>query len=110
MARDRELRQQELAGLMLQKALKAALPRLGVDYDLTHDLASLYEQAEISALHPPESLDAVDTLTLFAVRFRYTLFEGPAAFDRIASAKLPRRLSLGHMLLSKRLSPSDTQE
>jgi hypothetical protein len=67
-----EARQQELARLLLQKAR----------YEFTHDLSILYRQAENNGLMLPASMDAVEELTVFAVQFRYLLYQEEQTFDR----------------------------
>lgn len=119
MADSRDIRQQELARLILQKArqdlvlvknvstseevadeiigfhvqqaiekaLKAVLTRLGVQYEYTHDLSVLYQQVENVGLTLPNTIEDVEELTAFAVQFRYTLYQ-EQDFDRPAGAKL----------------------
>jgi HEPN domain-containing protein len=119
MANDREIRQQELARLLLQKArqdlvlvtnvgdseavadeiigfhvqqaiekaIKAVLTRLGIQYEYTHDLSLLYQQAESAAANPPANLEMIEEFTAFAVQFRYTLYQTPN-FDREVGARL----------------------
>lgn len=123
MADTREMRQQELARLLLQKArqdlalvmsvadsdavadeivgfhiqqaiektIKAALTRLGSQYEFTHDLSILYRQAEHSELTLPVSIDAVEELTVFAVQFRYLLYQEEQGFDRSAGLTLAEK-------------------
>jgi HEPN domain-containing protein len=106
MGESRQIRQQELARLLLQKArqdlalvrkiaddetiaddilgfhiqqatekaIKAALTRLGVQYEYTHDLSLLYRQCVEAGMVPPATLDTVEALGPFAVQFRYTLY------------------------------------
>jgi HEPN domain-containing protein len=119
MAESREIRQQELARLLLQKArqdltlivqvgddetiadeilgfhtqqavekaIKAVLTRLGVQYEYTHDLSLLYQQVEDAGVDPPSSPDAVEELGPFAVQLRYALF-ADLDFDREAGVAL----------------------
>lgn len=123
MADSREIRQQELARLLLQKArqdldlvvsvagseaiadeiigfhiqqaiekaIKAALTRLGNQYEFTHDLSILYRQAENSGLTLPASIDVVEELTVFAVQFRYLLYQEEQGFDRHAGLTLAEK-------------------
>ena len=123
MADSREVRQQELARLLLkkacqdldlvknvagsasvadeivgfhiqqtiEKAIKSALTRRGSQYELTHDLSVLYRQAENNGLTLPASLDAVEELTVFAVQFRYLLYQEEQGFDRIAGLSLAEK-------------------
>lgn len=123
MADSREIRQQELARLLLQKAhqdldlvvsvagseivadeiigfhiqqaiekaIKSALTRVGVQYELTHDLSILYRQAENSGLTLPAAIDVVEELTVFAVQFRYLLYQEEQNFDRIAGLTLVKK-------------------
>lgn len=114
MTDSREIRQQELARLLLQKArqdfdlvvsvadsesvadeiigfhiqqaiekaIKSALTRLGSQYEYTHDLSILYRQAEANGLTLPVTIDAVEELTVFAVQFRYLLYQEEQGFNR----------------------------
>ncbi len=123
MADDREARQQELARLLMRKALqdlealkallpnpaiadevigfhaqqaiekgiKAALTRLGVQYNFTHDLSVLFQQVTDTGLEVPVSREAVEELTAFAVQFRYTLYEDEAGLDRPAKIQLAEK-------------------
>lgn len=123
MVDSREVRQQELARLLLQKArqdldlvvsvadsetvadeiigfhiqqaieksIKSALTRLGVQYEFTHDLSILYRQVENNGLTPPSSIDAVEELTIFAVQFRYLLYEEEQGFNRNAALTLAEK-------------------
>ena len=102
MAESREIRQQGLARLLLQKArqdlalvqnvgdnetiadeivgfhvqqtvekaIKAVLTRLGIQYEYTNDLSLLYQQVEDAGADPPATLDALEELVPFAVQFR----------------------------------------
>jgi HEPN domain-containing protein len=136
MASDREIRQQELARLLLQKAgqdlalvanvsdseavadeivgfhiqqaiekaIKAVLTRLGIQYEYTHDLALLYQQIENAQTNPPASLEEVEEFTAFAVQFRYTLYQTPS-FDRNAGAQLAKNfIEWAHALVEAPLS------
>lgn len=119
MVDDREVRQQELARLLLQKAhqdlvlvtnvsaseaiadeivgfhvqqaiekaIKAVLTRLGIQYEYTHDLSLLYEQVTQAGIIPPTRLEVVEEFTAFAVQFRYTLYQTPN-FDRDAGTQV----------------------
>ena len=119
MVESREVRQQELARLLLQKArqdltlvkkvgddetiadeilgfhvqqtiekaIKAVLTRLGIQYEYTHDLSVLYQQAGNVGVDPPATLDAVEALGPFAVQFRYVLY-ADLDFDRKADVAL----------------------
>jgi HEPN domain-containing protein len=119
MGESRQVRQQELARLLLQKArqdlalvkkvgddetiaddvlgfhvqqaiekaIKAVLTRLGVQYEYTHDLSLLYQQCVDAGTVPPATLDAVEALGPFAVQFRYTLY-ADLDFDREAGIVL----------------------
>jgi len=122
MVESREIRQQELARLLLQKArqdlalvmnvgdsegvadeivgfhvqqtiekaIKAVLTRLGIQYEYTHDLSLLYQQVENAGANPPVTLDTLEGLTAFAIQFRYTLYE-EQDFDREAGIRLAGR-------------------
>jgi HEPN domain-containing protein len=75
----------------IEKAIKSALTRLGIQYEFTHDLSILYRQAENSGLTLPASIDAVEELTVFAVQFRYLLYQEEQGFDRNAGLTLTER-------------------
>jgi HEPN domain-containing protein len=66
----------------IEKAIKSALTRLGQQYQFTHDLSILYRQAENSGLTLPFSVDAIEELTVFAVHFRYLLYQEEQGIDR----------------------------
>jgi HEPN domain-containing protein len=57
----------------IEKALKAVLTRLGIEYLYTHDLFGLRQQAEKAGAQPPDQLDIIEELADFAVQFRYLL-------------------------------------
>ena len=82
----------EIVGFHIQqtveKAIKASLTRLGIQYEFTHDLSILYRQAENSGLTLPASIDTVEELTVFAVQFRYLLYQEKQGFDRNAGLAL----------------------
>lgn len=82
----------EIAGFHVQqtieKALKAVLTRLGLEYEYTHDLSVLFQQVEAVGIDMPTGLPAVEELTAFAVQFRYALYEDDEGFDRQAGARL----------------------
>jgi HEPN domain-containing protein len=82
----------EIAGFHVQqaieKALKAVLTRLGLEYEYTHDLSVLFQQVEAVGIDMPAGLPAVEELTAFAVQFRYALYEDDEGFDRLAGAGL----------------------
>ncbi|GIK39484.1 MAG: hypothetical protein BroJett011_33170 [Chloroflexota bacterium] len=136
MADDREVRQQELARLLLQKAdqdlvlvtnisdskaiadeivgfhiqqaiekaIKAVLTRLGIQYEYTHDLSLLYQQVTQAGIIPPASLEVIDEFTAFAVQFRYTLYQTPN-FDRNAGAQLAKNfIEWAHVMVEAPLS------
>jgi HEPN domain-containing protein len=69
----------ELVGFHVQqtieKAIKAVLTGLGLQYEYTHDLSWLYQQVMDAGVAPPVPPEAVEEMTAFAVQFRYTLFE-----------------------------------
>jgi HEPN domain-containing protein len=70
----------------VEKALKAALVRAGVDFPRTHDLQELVELvAETDHPLPDELLEAV-SLTPFAVQHRYPGEEDPPGEEEIRSA------------------------
>ena len=89
---DSEVVADEIIGFHIQqaieKAIKASLTRLGIQYEFTHDLSILYRQAENSGLTLPASIDAVEELTVFAVQFRYLLYQEEQGFDRNAGLSL----------------------
>lgn len=76
----------------IEKAIKSALIRLGSQYEFTHDLSILYRQAENNGLTLPVSIDAVEELTVFAVQFRYLLYQEEQGFDRNAGLNLAEKL------------------
>ncbi len=71
----------------IEKSIKAALTRRGVEYRFTHDLSVLFSQAEDAGIAPPGSLDDIDQFTDFAVQFRYVLLQAQD-LDRTVSASL----------------------
>jgi len=75
----------------IEKALKATLTRLGIQYDFTHDLAALFEQVEEAGVKPPASLTEVEELTAFAVQFRYALYDEDEGLDRQAKTGLAEK-------------------
>jgi HEPN domain-containing protein len=75
----------------IEKAIKSALTRLGSQYEFTHDLSILYRQAEHNGLTLPASIDAVEELTVFAVQFRYLLYQEEQGFDRNAGLTLAEK-------------------
>jgi HEPN domain-containing protein len=89
---DSEAIANEIVGFHIQqaieKAIKASLTRLGIQYEFTHDLSLLYRQAANSGLTLPASIDAVEELTVFAVQFRYLLYQEEQGFDRNAGLTL----------------------
>ncbi|NJN92744.1 MAG: HEPN domain-containing protein [Anaerolineales bacterium] len=89
---DSEAVADEIVGFHIQqaieKAIKSALTRLGRQYEFTHDLSILYRQAENNGLSLPASIDAVEELTVFAVQFRYLLYQEEQGFDRSAGLTL----------------------
>jgi HEPN domain-containing protein len=89
---DSEAVADEIVGFHIQqaieKAIKSALTRVGCQYEFTHDLSILYRQAENSGLTLPASIDAVEELTVFAVQFRYLLYQEEQGFDRNAGLTL----------------------
>jgi HEPN domain-containing protein len=64
----------------VEKSLKAALARHGIEYPYSHDLDGFVELCKNNALDLPEELDGVDRLSEFGVRVRYGMTE--AALDR----------------------------
>lgn len=141
MADSREVRQQELARLLLQKArqdlalvknvgdaetvadeiigfhvqqviekaLKSVLTRLGIQYEYTHDLSLFYQQVEHAGIDLPVPLDSVEGLTVFAVQFRYTLYEEPS-FDRRAGAVLAETfVEWAHAIIEAPVKPDNEE-
>jgi HEPN domain-containing protein len=92
---DSEIVADEIIGFHIQqaieKAIKASLTRLGIQYEFTHDLSILYRQAENSGLTLPASIDAVEELIVFAVQFRYLLYQEEQSLDRTAGLALAER-------------------
>ena len=76
----------------IEKAIKSALTRLGSQYEFTHDLSILYRQAEAKGLTLPASIDEVEELTVFAVQFRYLLYQEEQGFNRNAGLILAEKL------------------
>jgi HEPN domain-containing protein len=92
---DSEVIADEIVGFHIQqaieKAIKSSLTRLGSQYEFTHDLSILYRQAEHNGLTLPASIDAVEELTIFAVQFRYLLYQEEQGFDRKAGLTLAEK-------------------
>lgn len=92
---DSEAVADEIVGFHIQqaveKAIKASLTRLGIQYEFTHDLSILYRQAENSGLTLPASIEAVEELTVFAVQFRYLLYQEEQGFDRNAGLNIAEK-------------------
>jgi HEPN domain-containing protein len=90
---DAETIADEIVGFHVQqaveKAVKAVLTRLGIQYEYTHDLSLLYQQVVDAKTEPPTTLDAVEELTPFAVQFRYTLYTD-LDFDRETGIRLAK--------------------
>lgn len=90
---DAEAIADEIVGFHVQqaveKATKAVLTRLGIQYEYTHDLSLLYQQVVDAKTEPPTTLDAVEELTPFAVQFRYTLYTD-LDFDRKTGVRLAK--------------------
>jgi HEPN domain-containing protein len=69
----------------VEKALKAWLALVGVDYPRTHDLQELLALLDERGVKVPDSFRNLDYLTDYAVLFRYTVPDQPdAALDRAA--------------------------
>lgn len=92
---DSEAVADEIVGFHIQqaieKAIKSALTRMGQQYEFTHDLSILYRQAENSGLTLPATIDIVEELTVFAVQFRYLLYQEEQGFDRSAGLSLSEK-------------------
>ncbi len=85
----------------IEKAIKAVLTCLGIQYEYTHDLSLLYQQVKNAGGNPPAALDTVEELTGFAVQFRYTLtLYEEQSFNREAGAQLAGRfIEWAHALI-----------
>jgi HEPN domain-containing protein len=91
----------------IEKSIKAALTRRGLEYRYTHDLSVLYSQAEDAGTYPPGSLDDVEQFTDFAVQFRYALFQGQD-LDRTASATLAAQfVAWAHQVVESPIQEAD---
>ncbi len=75
----------------IEKALKAILTRAGVEFEYTHDLVLLLEEAEKLGHKPPAQPDDVEELTPFAVQFRYSILSDDEPFDRQAANQLAEK-------------------
>jgi HEPN domain-containing protein len=64
----------------VEKALKAVLGRLAIDFPFTHDIALLIELCEDQDLELPGELQEADRLTPYAATVRYGLGD-PATVD-----------------------------
>lgn len=73
-----------------EKLLKAVLIHAGIQFRRTHDLAELVQLLEDHHISLPEFLANLDTLTPFAVEYRYDfLGVGEASsFDRKSAKKM----------------------
>ncbi len=74
----------------IEKAMKAVLTRLGIQYAYTHNLSLLYQQIKEAGIDPPVPVEDVEELTAFAVQFRYILYEDED-FDRKAGKILAKK-------------------
>lgn len=64
----------------VEKALKAVLAHLGVEFPFTHDIAALIELCEDQHLELPPQLQEADRLSPYAATVRYGLGD-PATVD-----------------------------
>lgn len=71
-----------------EKLLKALLSVRRVVFRHQHDLSALIEVLEHSGYKIPDGLHALESLTPFAVQFRYELVETHEHFDRQAALQL----------------------
>jgi len=75
----------------IEKALKAVLTRRGIEFEFTHDLATLFEEVEKAGYTPPAKSEDVEELTPFAVQFRYTVFSDVEPLDRKEAIELAEK-------------------
>lgn len=77
-----------------EKAIKALLIKLGVDFPYTHDLADLLTLVEQSGQQVPEDLKRVVILTDYAVESRY-----PGLTEPVTEEEYKEALSLAEDVL-----------
>lgn len=65
----------------VEKALKAVLASVGVDYPFTHNIAFLLQRCEDAGASAPPSLAQADLLTPYGVAMRYDA-RSPVTLDR----------------------------
>jgi HEPN domain-containing protein len=75
-----------------EKLLKSLLAKQNITFPRTHDLARLVELVEAAGYELPVDSDALDTLTPFAVTFRYEFDETGGALDREHTQSLIQEL------------------
>ena len=71
----------------LEKALKASLAHLGVQYRRTHDIAELLDLLHDCGRDAPPFSDGLDELNPYAVESRYGLIE-PSRLDRVTASRM----------------------
>jgi len=76
----------------VEKALKAWLAALGIDYPKIHNLDALMGILDASGHTLPEHLAGLGDLTPFATVLRYEDFCAPTAFDRDGALRAAREL------------------
>lgn len=76
----------------VEKALKAWLVALGVDYPKLHNLDALMGLLEAEGHALPVHLAGVGDLTPFATVFRYEDFCAPTVFDREGALRTAREI------------------
>lgn len=59
----------------VEKALKSVLAMHGVRFQRTHDIAALLDLLRDAGHTPPATLDECDTLTAYAVAYRYATLD-----------------------------------
>lgn len=75
-----------------EKLLKALLAERNIDFPRTHDLAGLLELVESAGFRVPVAENELDTLTPFAVTFRYETDEESERLDQAQAETLVRQL------------------
>jgi HEPN domain-containing protein len=72
----------------IEKLLKALLVYLNIDYPKTHVLELLVELLEANGVRMPEEMTAIESLTSFAVVFRYDDLPFSNYFDRAEGLRM----------------------
>jgi HEPN domain-containing protein len=77
-----------LAQQAVEKQIKAVLTARGIAFRKTHELSYLVGLIEENKIDAPSALDQVDTLTDWAVGYRYPDIMEPPALDRAGALTL----------------------